>query len=146
MMTHTRASQRQKRVTIRRRFRAVVLLTVLAVAGVTTTSCDEPAALAAWHAATQPPAPTTHAEWAALRNCEASGNYEAVSASGKYRGPYQMDRSFWLTYGGDPAYANPPRWEHAPRWMLDRVAYAGYRARGRQPWTSGGRCGYFLST
>lgn len=84
---------------------------------------------------------TTHQQWAALRNCESGGNYQAVSRSGKYRGAYQADRSFWLTYGGDPSYARPARWEMAPTAMQDAVAFAGYRARGARPWPV---CGRFL--
>ena len=82
-------------------------------------------------------------QWASLRRCEGgSGNpYLAVNPSGKYRGAYQMDRNFWRAYGGDPAYLSPPRWEQAPPAMQDRVAFAGYRARGSAPWPV---CGRFL--
>lgn len=81
----------------------------------------------------------TAAQWAKLRFCEGGGNYRVVSASGKYRGTYQMDRNFWRSYGGDPAYLNPPRWEQAPPEMQDRVAYTGYRERGSNPWPVCGR-------
>lgn len=83
------------------------------------------------------------AQWASLRRCEGgAGNpYLAVNRSGKYRGAYQMDRNFWRSYGGDPAYLNPPSWEKAPPAMQDRVAFAGYRARGSNPWP---QCGRFL--
>ena len=83
----------------------------------------------------------TAAQWAKLRTCEGGhGNpYLAVNHSGKYRGAYQMDRSFWLSYGGDPDYSSPPRWEHAPPAMQDRVAFAGYRERGSNPWPYCGR-------
>lgn len=83
------------------------------------------------------------ADWAALRKCEGTGPwgspYLAVNRSGKYRNGYQMDASFWRAYGGDPAYLNPPRWEQAPPSMQDRVAFAGYRARGASPWPQCGR-------
>lgn len=44
------------------------------------------------------PAPTggpTAEEWAALRQCEASGNYGAVNSTGKYRGAYQFSQATW---------------------------------------------------
>lgn len=81
----------------------------------------------------------TAAQWAKLRFCEGGGNYRVVSKSRTYRGTYQMNADFWRSYGGDPAYLNPPRWEQAPPEMQDRVAYAGYRARGSNPWPVCGR-------
>lgn len=76
---------------------------------------------------------------ACIRRYESSGNYRAVNPTGKYRNAYQMDTDFWLTYGGDPAYAG--RHEQAPPWMQDQVATRGYRARGLQPWpTPSRRC------
>lgn len=83
-------------------------------------------------AAAAMPAGTTAKMWAALRDCEASGNYAARSSSGKYQGAYQMDRSFWVTYGGDPSIS-PAQASPAAQ---DAVAYAGFRARGRSPWTA----------
>ena len=92
------------------------------------------------------PPGTTYAMWARVRHCEsgASGGYRAVSASGTFRGAYQMNADFWRSYGGDPTYLRPPSWERAPEAMQDAVAFRGYAARGRQPWTSGGPCGYAL--
>lgn len=92
------------------------------------------------------PPGTTYAMWARVRHCESggSGGYRAVSASGTFRGAYQMNADFWRSYGGDPAYLRPPSWERAPEAMQDAVAFRGYAARGRQPWTSGGPCGYAL--
>ena len=48
--------------------------------------------------------------WARLRQCEASGNYRAVSPSGIYRGAYQFDQRTWESVGGsgDPIDAPPP--------------------------------------
>ena len=66
----------------------------------------------------------------ALRYCESSGNYASVSSSGTYRGGYQMDTSFWVTYGGNPAITA----DQASVAEQDRVAYAGYLARGWEPW------------
>lgn len=51
-----------------------------------------------------------------------------------------MNRAFWITYGGSMKYAGSQkdrktwRWEKAPRWMQDQVAYRGYLDRGWQPW------------
>lgn len=109
----------------------------------TTTISPDQARAIAWTAAVAAhdrfmaalmPRGTTPAMWAALRRCEAGGNYHAVSRSGTYRGPYQMDRSFYLSYGGDRRYL--PRYELAPPDMLDAIAYNGFRARGRSPWTA----------
>ena len=73
--------------------------------------------------------------WAALRKCESSGNYQAVSKNGKYRGAYQFDMKTWAGYGpaGDPAQASPAE--------QDRRAQLLYQARGIQPWP---RCGKLL--
>lgn len=83
-----------------------------------------------------PPAPEggpTEAQWAKLRHCEATGNYQAVSKSGKYRGAYQFDRATWATLGppGDPAAASPAE--------QDRRARLLYASRGSRPWPECGR-------
>lgn len=83
------------------------------------------------------PRGTTAEQWRRLRECEASGNYKAVNMSGKYRGAYQTDRSFWLTYGGNPALAG--RHEQASPAEQDAVAFRGYLARGWSPWPQCGR-------
>lgn len=82
-----------------------------------------------------PPGGPSEAQWAALRNCEASGNYRAVSASGKYRGAYQFDARTWAGLGpaGDPAAA-PPAEQDARAKLL-------YSQRGWRPWPL---CGRFL--
>lgn len=74
---------------------------------------------------------TTAAQWAALRKCESGGNYRAVNPTGKYRGAYQMDHDFWSTYGDGSA----PTADRATPASQDAAAYAGFRARGWQPWT-----------
>lgn len=68
-----------------------------------------------------------------LRQCESSGNYQAVSRSGKFRGAYQFDRRTWASVGGsgDPAAAAP--------WEQDYRARLLYDARGRSPWPHCGR-------
>ena len=77
----------------------------------------------------------SEAQWAALRNCEAGGNYRAVSRSGKYRGAYQFDQRTWEGLGGtgDPAAATPAE--------QDARAKLLYSQRGWRPWPN---CGRFL--
>jgi hypothetical protein len=78
--------------------------------------------------------------WAALRRCEASGNYSAVSRSGRYRGAYQFDQTTWNDVarrhhshlvGRDPARAS--------RGDQDMMARTLYNMRGAQPWPVCGR-------
>lgn len=97
------------------------------------------AALAA--AACIPPRPgdLTDTQLAQLRGCEVRGSadpYRQVSASGKYRGAYQFDRSTWnavartawpAAVGTDPA--------DAPDWLQDHMARRLHAQRG------GGRSG-----
>lgn len=73
--------------------------------------------------------------WARLRQCEASGNYRAVSPSGLYRGAYQFDQRTWESVGGtgDPIDASPAEQDKRAQILYDR--------RGRQPWPV---CGRFL--
>ena len=75
------------------------------------------------------------ADWERLRMCEATGNYEAISKSGIYRGAYQFDRQTWRTVGGegDPAAA--------PALEQDARARELYARRGKAPWPV---CGRFL--
>lgn len=65
-----------------------------------------------------------------------AGVYSAVNASGKYRGAYQMDASFWRAYA--PAewkhLADTASWETAPPEVQDQTALNGYAARGPAPW------------
>lgn len=73
--------------------------------------------------------------WEALRFCESTHDYTAVSPSGAYRGAYQFDLDTWRTVGGtgDPA--------HAPPDEQDARARELYARRGDQPWPI---CGRFL--
>lgn len=67
----------------------------------------------------------------AVKQCESGGDPGAVSASGTYRGAWQMDSDFWRTYGG-LEYASRP--ELASMGQQDAVAYRGWLHRGWQPW------------
>jgi hypothetical protein len=73
--------------------------------------------------------------WARLRHCESSGNYQALSPSGRYRGAYQFDFRTWESVGGtgDPVDASPEEQD-----LRARILYA---RRGSQPWPV---CGRFL--
>ncbi|HEV8297541.1 MAG TPA: transglycosylase family protein [Acidimicrobiales bacterium] len=77
----------------------------------------------------------TDDQLAVLRDCEAHGNYEAVSASGRYRGAYQFSQSTWdlvadrhfpWLVSADPA-ATEPVWQ-------DMMARALWSERGGAPW------------
>lgn len=72
-------------------------------------------------------------QWANLRWCEASGNYQVTNFSGKYRGAYQFDQTTWETVGGkgDPAAATPAE--------QDKRAAILYATRGSSPWPYCGR-------
>ena len=72
-------------------------------------------------------------KWEALRFCESSDNYRAVSPSGRYRGAYQFDLPTWQTTGGtgDPAAAPPAEQDARAREL--------YARRGHQPWPVCGR-------
>ena len=86
-----------------------------------------------------PPGPSAD-QWAALRQCEAGGDYSISSASGKYRGAYQFDQSTWDSVAGrhapqlvgvHPAQAAPAD--------QDAQARALYSERGANPWPQCGR-------
>lgn len=86
-----------------------------------------------------PPGPSAD-QWAALRQCEAGGDYSITNPSGKYRGAYQFDRSTWNSVaerhaprlvGADPAAAAPAD--------QDAMAQALYSERGARPWPHCGR-------
>ena len=66
---------------------------------------------------------------ARIRQCESSGNYQAVSAGGKYRGAYQFDQGTWESVGGsgDPAAASPAEQDSRARQLQSQ--------RGNSPWT-----------
>ena len=79
-------------------------------------------------------------QWEALRYCESTGNYGAISPSGKYRGAYQFSVETWNWIAGlyyenlvdiDPA--------EAKKTDQDRMAQALYNLRGRGQWPVCGR-------
>lgn len=69
---------------------------------------------------------------AAIRACESSGNYGAVSADGLYGGAYQFDRQTWQSVGGsgNPAAASPAE--------QDARASQLWSQRGSNPWPNCG--------
>ncbi|MDE0607990.1 MAG: transglycosylase family protein [Acidimicrobiaceae bacterium] len=102
----------------------------------TTTTASAPTTASSTTAAT--PSDPTEEQWEALRQCESSGNYRAISISpaGRYRGAYQFSRSTWdwvapkigadYLVGVDPAEASPAD--------QDRMALALWRINGWAPW------------
>jgi len=91
--------------------------------------------------ATEPdPNGPTNVQWEALRYCESTGNYKAISPTGVYRGAYQFSVETWdwiagLYYGHlvgvDPAEARASD--------QDRMAKSLYLLRGRGQWPVCGR-------
>ncbi len=81
------------------------------------------------------PGGPSYAQWAALRDCESGGNYQAVSPSGLYRGAFQFDLGTWATVGGsgDPAAASPAEQDHRAQVLWSQ--------RGPSPWPI---CGQYL--
>lgn len=69
--------------------------------------------------------------WDVLADCEAGGNWFAVSRTGTYRGGIQADASFWRAYGGHE-YA--PSANRATRDQQITVAERGLRAQGWGAW------------
>lgn len=69
---------------------------------------------------------------AAIRACESSGNYAAVSPDGLYRGAYQFDLPTWQSVGGsgDPAAASSAE--------QDARASQLWSQRGANPWPNCG--------
>lgn len=65
---------------------------------------------------------------AAIRACESSDNYGAVSSSGQYRGAYQFDLPTWQSVGGsgDPAAASPDEQDARAGQLMSQ--------RGSNPW------------
>jgi hypothetical protein len=64
---------------------------------------------------------------------ESKNTCNITNPSGKYQGKWQMDDSFWRSYGG-LKYASDPQFASCGE--QDQVAYHGWIARGWQPWTT----------
>lgn len=81
-------------------------------------------------------APPSDGLLACIRHYEATGNYHAVSKSGKYRGAYQFDRTTWndTARGPHPDYvgADPAA---APSEIQDSMASELYRKYGLKRWS-----------
>lgn len=117
-------------------------------AGATTTTTTSPADLPQLEIdpSVQPAIPPdvpgfpTEEQWEALRLCESSGNYRAVSRNGLYFGAYQ----FWPDTWDFVAERNYPRLvgvlpSHATPQDQTRMAYRLWEERGDQPWPVCGR-------
>lgn len=65
---------------------------------------------------------------ARIRACESGSNYQARSASGRYRGAYQFDRGTWASVGGsgDPAAAPPAEQDQRARMLHARSGGAAW--------------------
>lgn len=64
---------------------------------------------------------------------ESGGQCAIADPSGTYRGKWQMDASFWATYGGRQFAARP---DLATCAQQDIVAYRGWVDRWWQPWST----------
>lgn len=104
-------------------------------------STDEPAAPPVI-VATGTGEPPTAEDWALLRNCESSGNYAIVDASGLYHGAYQFLPSTWdgLASRFRPDLVGVLPSQAAPA-DQDAMAQQLYALEGARPWPS---CGRFL--
>jgi len=71
---------------------------------------------------------------ARIRTCESGSNYQARSASGRYRGAYQFDRATFASVGGkgDPAAASPAEQDHRARLLLAQRGGSAWPACSRK--------------
>ena len=102
----------------------------------TTPETTEPPTTSEAEAVDHPiPDGTTEEQWHALRQCESTQNYRAVSKSGRYRGAYQFSIRTWDWVAGmhypdlvgvDPIDASPSD--------QDKMAYKLYEINGWDPW------------
>jgi LysM repeat protein len=113
---------------VRKQALRAVAASAVAVAGVTAAG-----SLVEGASASTVPSPSS---WAALRNCESSGNYATDTGNGFY-GAYQFDLSTWESLGlsGLPSNASPA--------VQDQAAQELYAQRGSEPWPV---CGAYLSS
>lgn len=106
----------------------------------TTLPAEDPVVEAPQSAEPAASAPTPE-QWAALRQCEASGNYSIVSSNGRYHGAYQFYQPTWDglarqvgradLVGLAPSQASPAD--------QDALALLLWQQRGNQPWPHCGR-------
>ena len=79
-------------------------------------------------------------QWEALRQCESSGRYDALSPGGRYRGAYQFSQATWDWVAG---WANPGLVGTDPAAASvadqDAQAQALYDRQGSGPWPTCGR-------
>lgn len=75
-----------------------------------------------------------------LRDCESSGNYNAVSSSGRYRGAYQFSQATWNNVAEKyfPAYVGTDP-ASAPAHIQDGMARGLYLMAGKGQWPHCGR-------
>ena len=103
----------------------------------TSTTTTEPPTATTEDTAIEHPIPdgTTEAQWRALRQCESTQNYRAISVSGRYRGAYQFSIRTWNWVAGmhypdlvgvGPIDASPSD--------QDKMAYKLYEINGWDPW------------
>lgn len=106
----------------------------------TTKAPAKPATTAAPRASSGEPSAEA---WAKLRNCESGGNYQALSAGGRFRGAYQFSQTTWDWVAGQvaPQLVGVDPIDAAPG-DQDNMALNLYRMRGAGQWPV---CGRFLS-
>ncbi|MES4900895.1 MULTISPECIES: ubiquitin-like domain-containing protein [unclassified Streptomyces] len=75
-------------------------------------------------------------DWQAMARCESGGRPDAVDASGRYGGLYQLDQDTWHDLGGQGRPQDAPATEQTYR------AKKLYVQRGASPWP---HCGHRLS-
>ncbi|WP_195210302.1 transglycosylase family protein [Actinomarinicola tropica] len=109
----------------------------------TTTTAPPPPPPAPEPAPAPNPGGPTAAQWAALRQCESGGNYQAVSASGRYYGAYQFLPSTWDATASRAGRSDlvGVRPDHAAPADQDAMALALYNSQGSSPWP---HCGRYL--
>jgi hypothetical protein len=107
-------------------------------------SAEQAAAEASPAPAPEPAAAMPSAEqWHALRMCESSNNYQAISANRLYYGAYQFYQGTWdntarLAGRGDLVGVRPDQASPADQ---DAMAQSLYQRRGDRPWP---HCGVHL--
>ena len=117
--------------------RSTTTTTTTTTATTTTTTTTQPPTTTTEAGAVKHPIPagTTEEQWHALRECESTQNYRAVSRSGRYRGAYQFSIRTWNWVAGmhypdlvgvDPIDASPSD--------QDKMAYQLYEINGWDPW------------